>query len=242
MNDLISKYLDGEMTVREQLRFEELLRTDSALRQEFMLQKRVEDALAEDDVMSLRNNLEQIMKPGFSKRKLRPVIYSAFVAVIVLFIVVGVKFLIPHQEPNGEQLFDSYYEKYPSSLNVRSGAEASSKESLTHKAFDCYEQQQLSKAKKYFTELLRDDKSNHRAMFYLAITNIELGDFIHAEKYLQRLVNHSNHIFWEQSNWYLALLYLKQQKYDKAKLSLRTIVDERLSYTSKAEELLKQID
>jgi hypothetical protein len=55
MNDWIDKYLDGEMTVREQVTFEELLRKDTALRKEFLFRKDIDHAVAEQDIMNLRN-------------------------------------------------------------------------------------------------------------------------------------------------------------------------------------------
>lgn len=55
MNDLIDKSLDGEMTLREQVTFEELLRKDTALRQEYLLRKAIDHAMAEQDIMHLRD-------------------------------------------------------------------------------------------------------------------------------------------------------------------------------------------
>ncbi|MEA2107551.1 MAG: hypothetical protein U9P82_12680 [Bacteroidota bacterium] len=95
MNDWIDKYLDGVMTVREQVTFEELLRKDTALRQEYLLRKAIDQAMAEQDIMNLRDQLNEIMNVHSKKRLLRPVMLSVSAAILIILVVIGVKFLIP---------------------------------------------------------------------------------------------------------------------------------------------------
>lgn len=242
MNDWIDKYLDGEMTVREQVTFEELLRKDTALRQEYLLRKAIDQAMAEQDIMNLRDQLNEIMNVHSKKRLLRPVMLSVSAAILIILVVIGVKFLIPQQAEDGEQLFAHYYQRYPSFLNARSAADVSDQEQLTREAFGSFNHKEFKTAKKHFMELLQSDKNNHLAKFYLAVSCIELNDFSHAERYLEELTHTPNHIFWEQSHWYLSLVYLKQEKYDEAEQILRTIVNEQFINFSDAEEILKQMD
>jgi len=242
MKDLIDKYLDGEMTVREQLTFEEFLRKDATLRKEFLLRKAVDHAMAEQDIMNLRDQLNEIMNVHSTKRLLRPVMLSVSAAILIVLVVIGVKFLSPQQTEDGEQLFAHYYQRYPSFLNARSAADVSEQEQLTREAFGYFNHQEFKKAKKHFMELVQSDKNNHLAKFYLAVSCIELNDFSHAERYLEELTHIPNYIFWEQSHWYLSLVYLKQEKYDDAKRILKTIVNEQFTYSPDAEEILKQMD
>jgi len=242
MKDLIHKYIDGEMTVAEQVAFEELLRNDAELRKEFMLRKDVDNAINEDDVMNLRESMEEIMHPNFSKRIQRPAFYTITAAAMAILIVLGVFFLPLNQKTDAKQLFTEYYVTYPSLVNTRTATDISIREMITREAFDYYEQQEFSKAKKQFKELVNTDKDNHMALFYLAISCVELEDFSQAEKYLNQLIKNPNHIFWEQAYWYLSLVYLQQEEYEKAKLLLQTIIKERYSYASRAEKILTQLD
>ncbi|MEA2107550.1 MAG: tetratricopeptide repeat protein [Bacteroidota bacterium] len=139
-------------------------------------------------------------------------------------------------------MFAHYYQRYPSFLNARSAADVSDQEQLTREAFESFNHKEFKTAKKHFMELLQSDKNNHLAKFYLAVSCIELNDFSHAERYLEELTHTPNHIFWEQSHWYLSLVYLKQEKYDEAEQILRTIVNEQFINFSDAEEILKQMD
>lgn len=242
MKHLIDRYLDGEMSVREQLAFEELLRDNPRLQKEFMFRKNVDEAIAEEDVMNLRDNLEEIIRGKPVNRFLRPVSLAVVAAMALLLLVAGWLFFKPQPARNGGQLFARSYEKYPSVFNARSTEEVAEQEILLRNAFAYYEQDQFNKAKEVFDSLVHTDQNNHMATFYLAISCIELGELDDAEKYLQLLVREPNQIFWEQSHWYLALVYVKQEKYAEAKKILQTIVNETLSYTAEAEEILKQLD
>ncbi|MGC9375989.1 MAG: tetratricopeptide repeat protein [Bacteroidales bacterium] len=242
MKDLIDRYLEGEMTVREQTSFEELLRKNKELREEFLLRKDINKAIAEEDIMELRDNLDDIMNKKTVKRLPKLAFYSAVAAVITIFIVVGVKFILPTAENNGDYIFDVYYENYPSILNARSAGEVSQQELLTRQAFQYYDAQNYKKAINQFKELLSFDTTNHLAMFYIAIAYIELEKYSDAEYYLLQLINNPNQIFWEQSHWYLSLIYLKQNKYDDANKILSVIVKENLYNTSEANEIIEKIN
>jgi len=242
MKDLIDKYIDGEMTVAEQVAFEELLRSDAQLRKEFMFRKDLNNAINEDDVMNLRESMEEIMHPNVPKRIPRPAFYTILAAAMAILIVLGIFFFPLNQKTNGKQFFTEYYVTYPSSVNTRAAADIPDRERITRKAFGYYEQQEFSKAKEQFKELINTDKDNHMAMFYLSISCVELKDFSQAEKYLNQLIKNPNHIFWEQAYWYLSLVYLQQEEYEKAKLLLQTIIKERYSYASRAEKILTQLD
>lgn len=242
MKDLIERYLDGEMTVGEQASFEELLRENKDLREEFLLQKNINKAIDEKDIMDFRENLDEIMNPKSVKRLSKLAFYSAAAAVITILIVVGVKFILPVEDYSGDHFFDVYYENYPSILNARSAGDVSQQELLTRQAFEYYDAQNYRKAAKQFKELLTFDSTNHLAIFYIAIANIELEKYSDAEYYLAQLVNNPNQIFWEQSHWYLSLVYFKQNKITDAQRILRVIIKENLNKVSEAREILEKID
>ncbi|MFP4025797.1 MAG: hypothetical protein ACLFVR_14835 [Thiohalospira sp.] len=242
MKDLIERYLDGEMTVREQASFEELLRNNKELREEFFLRKNINKAIGEEDIMDLRDNLDEIINPKPVKRLTKLAFYSAAAAVIIILIVVGVKLILPVEDYTGSHIFDLYYENYPSIINARSAEEVSQQELLTMQAFEYYDAQNYRKAVKQFKELLSFDTTNHLAIFYIAMAHIELEKYSDAEHYLTQLVNNPNQIFWEQSYWYLSLVYLKQNKITDAQKMLEFIIQENLNKASEANEVLEKID
>ena len=89
--DLIEKYLTDEMSVREQIEFEELLRNDPKLMQEFILRKEIDNAVIEEDIIDLRDNLVSITKreASFFVKIKKPLLYSSFAALVGLLIIIA---------------------------------------------------------------------------------------------------------------------------------------------------------
>lgn len=71
---------------------------------------------------------------------------------------------------------------------------------------------------------------------------MEQDEFKLSEQYLKQLVKNRNHIFWEQSHWYLALNYIKQNNNTEAIQILKVIVAEDMSKKKEAEQLIKILD
>ena len=69
--------------------------------------------------------------------------------------------------------------------------------------------------------------------------NSSLDDINEEKEYLNDLILKKNHIFWEQSHWYLALVYLKQNDMISAENILKQIVKENMIQKSDAQLILK---
>jgi hypothetical protein len=71
--EFIDKFLSGEMTIREEEKFQSELEMDQELKEELDLYRQVEDAVRETDIMALREKLHQLdIPPG----KAQPVVNS----------------------------------------------------------------------------------------------------------------------------------------------------------------------
>lgn len=242
MNERMERYLANEMTVREQTAFEDLLRKDPELMEEFLLRKKVNEAIIEDDIMNLRDQIDHIASPKNLTIKHKSVIYALAAAIVIALVVVGAHFIMQTETHVGDQLFASYYSTYPSVLNSRSADAVSVEEQLIRNAFKYYDHKNFKKAATHFNNLLTFDSKNHMAMFYLAISYIELENYTEAEIYLNKLLGNQNQIFWEQSHWYLSLVYLKQNNTEKAVELLQIIIDENFSRSSDASKILDNLD
>ncbi|MGM0408368.1 MAG: tetratricopeptide repeat protein [Bacteroidota bacterium] len=242
MNKQIERYLANEMTVREQTAFEDLLRKDPELMEEFLLRKKVNEAIIEDDIINLRDQIDHIASPKNLTIKHKSVFYALAAAIVIAFVVVGAHFIMQPEVHDGDQLFSSNYTTYPSVLNSRSANAVSVEEQLIRDAFKYYDHKNFKKATTHFSDLLTIDSKNHMAMFYLAISYIELENYAEAEIYLNQLLGNQNQIFWEQTNWYLSLVYLKQNKREKAVELLQIIIDENFSRSSDASKILDKLD
>ena len=240
-NDLIESYLEGEMSVREQMEFENLLRNDPELMKAFLFRKNLNEAITENDVMDLRDNLNSITsEESLFKHSKKIRIYSAVAAVAAVLIAVSIIFF--SNDPfNKEDLYDQYYSKYPSIVNARSFVD-SEEEKIFLQSFESYENGEFEKAIRQMRQLLQKDESNNLLLFYLAISELEQGQLTDSEKHLKQLIANSNHIFLEQAHWYLALNYLKQNKTEDSKIVLNLIINQKFSMHQEAESLLRKIN
>lgn len=236
--ELIENYLSGEMSVKEMLEFEKMLKADSELMEEFKLRKSINDALSEDDVMQLTDKLNDIADSigSHKKRTLNPLTISSIAAVLIILITVSTIFFRTSKLDN-QSIYEKYYQKYPSVVSSRSANEYSMKE-----LFESYENGDYAKAEKNMKDLLENESSNYLVMFYLSLALIEQGKLNEAEKYLHNLVNSKGHIFWEQSNWYLALVYIGQNNNVNAKELLDQIEKENMVHSTEAKEILKVLN
>ncbi len=243
--DLIEKYLMNDMSVGEIKNFEKQLSEDPDLRKEFLLRKRINEAISEDDIIELRESLTKIT----SNKNRNSLIYYierrrkllAIAATIIILISLSVSFLFPFRQ-SSDQLLKSYYNTYPALANVRSLESNEESEELLKTSFELYEEYNYKKASETFIKVLIIDEDNVVAQFYLALCELENNNFTDSEEYLSDLIQKKDHLFWEQAHWYLAMLYLKLENKEKAKSIFDKIIDEEMVYKSKAKRILRKLD
>jgi len=243
--NLIEKYLMNELSVWEQVKFEEELRSNPELMREFQLRRNINVAILEDkEVTDLRNMLDDVMndEPVVKKTSRNLCFYSAVAAMIILCLVVGDKIFFSNQTFSSKEAYEQYYSVYPPVIGFRSPADQSGIESSLYDGFYKYNENNFEQAANYFKQVVEKDSSNYMGQFYLAVCKIETNNLNEAEKYLVGLVSENNHIFWEQSHWYLAMLYLKGKKTDQARSVLNKMVQENMTRKSQANHILKSLE
>lgn len=239
----IERFLADEMSVREQYEFEEELRKNPELRKEYVLRKDINDAIKEKEVINLRGRVTDIIasESSQSKKTNRLFLYSSVAAVFVLLIVVGNIFFNPFQKTGKKELLQTYYQVYPSINNQRSSTDRSDLNKELNKALNLYDESRYRAASKYFSLVLERSPSNALSQFYLAICYIENEKYSAAEEYLHDLILKQGHLFWEQSHWYLAMVYLKQDRKVNLEDMLERIIQENMTYKDDAKKLLRSI-
>ena len=243
--DLIEKYLLQEMSVGEIKKFEKLIQEDADLRRELSLRKRIDEAISEDDIMALRDTLnvitsERIGNNQISFIKRRKKVLS-IAAAIIIFISLSLSFLFPTSQ-SSDKIFESYYTTYPALANIRSINNSEQLEIFLNRAFEFYENKDYKSASEGFKKVLNMDDRNIIAQFYFALCEFEENNLKESEKYFTILIQNNDHLFWEQSHWYLAMLYLKQDNKKKAKLVFEKIIIEEMVYKTKAKRILRKLD
>jgi tetratricopeptide (TPR) repeat protein len=243
-NKEIEKYLMGEMDPQSEKEFEKRLKEDNDLKEEYELQKEIENAVGEEDIMNLRGQLETYAPSEVSKRKFH--IYRAellsIAAGLTLFIGVGLLMMFHSQLTQPEDLYNSYFEAYPSIYSQRSVSQNSDIGEVKQKAFLAYEKENWQEAKQHFTQLLQNNPENAEYSFYMGVLNLKLDHPDLALKNFQRILEKEDPLFEDQSIWYSALGYLKKGNIKESVFHLNKIVREDMAHKEKASELLKKLE
>jgi tetratricopeptide (TPR) repeat protein len=241
---LIEKYLMNDMSVGEIKKFEKQLSEDSDLKKEFLLRKRLNEAISENDVIDLRESLIEITSDKNrnnlfkSINRIRKPLSIA--ATILILISISLSILLPFKQ-SPDQLFSSNYNTYPALANIRSLESNQKSDELLFRSFSFYEKHNYKKASESFSKVLIIDSSNVIASFYLALCELENNNLEISEDYLYDLIQRKDHLFWEQAHWYLAMIYLKQEDNDQAKLVFEEIIEEEMVYITKAKRILRKL-
>ncbi|MBK7409430.1 MAG: tetratricopeptide repeat protein [Saprospirales bacterium] len=149
--------------------------------------------------------------------------FSAAAAVIILL--AAVVWIYPKQYDT-DQLFASYYASYNSDLDIRfrqTGIEASPADTPLTRGLQAYAAQDYSRSISQLEEFLQANPNHLVSRFYLALAQMEEGREAEAIKNFST-VQMARQEYWEESSWYLALLYVKSNQPEQARELLNTLI------------------
>ncbi len=107
--------------------------------------------------------------------------------------------------------------------------------SQTDVAYGIYHQKDYKEAIVNFKYALIDNPNNNELKLYLGISFLKTGNVRQAEKLLAKIIEQGNEEKQEIAKWYLALLFLKDNKVSSKNLLSQLFASK--NYGSKAKEL-----
>ncbi|MGB3466954.1 MAG: hypothetical protein WBA74_16865 [Cyclobacteriaceae bacterium] len=205
--ELIEKYLNGELTGSDKAAFEEKLSSDDALKESVSLTAELisglKGAFLRQEIAAIHRE-EQLKTPiGKPEKDSKPVrkIYWTYgiAASIGLLMMVWLGFF---QTTSDEDLFAEYYQEYPNLVSLRNNEANSFTEGMKY-----YTAGQYEKAIPLLESETSASQSENERKFYLSISYLSVGQADKAIDYLQELDTTQNR-FQQQVNWYLGLALL----------------------------------
>lgn len=242
----LENYLNNELSDEELASFEAELTSNHKLQEEIDLIKDIDLALAEDDVMRLRNNLQDIAAQIASNKRtersfagkfnVRRVITSTVAASVILLL--GITGIVSKQYQTGD-IYQKFYNKYEVAGAVRS---ANVNENRTFAmALQKYENQDYKAALSLFGQVIANDPGNVAGHFYSGISLQETGKYQNAIKEYETVLINKDNLFTEQAQWYAGLCLLQTNDNKKAYKQFKKIAASNGFYKQKAQEILKKI-
>jgi tetratricopeptide (TPR) repeat protein len=242
IEDLASGDLDVEL---ETLIKEEAM-VNAALAREIALNGEIDEAIAEMDIVNLRNSLMNIAQNEINhsvrvislaspKRKL--MYWSAAASVIVLM---AISALFQQKSFTDQELYASYFQPYNNGTSVSRSSSASA--SVLSEAIREINNGDYATALNLLKIVSADKSEGIAASFFTGQAYQALGDYKNAINSFTEVVRHGDNLLVEQSEWFIGLCYLRMNEKAKAVNQFNSIVASNGFYSKKSNELLKQIN
>lgn len=254
--DQIEQYLAGQLTGAELSTFEDRLQADPTFAEKVQLLKEMEEALSDPKAIALQEKLNNIgadfmattepVAASVETTKATKVVpmYKkpwAIAATVALAVSAGGGLwqMQSIDALSHDQLFAQNYEVYQLDGLVRGTQGADELEN----ALQLYQNKSFKNAAEVLAILNEKDIDNQKVMFALAnaYLNQNPPQLDQAANYFNQLIDMNTSVYVPKAQWYLALIYIKQNKMEQAKLMLSEVVDSGDANADEAKTLLEQL-
>ncbi|OFX49608.1 MAG: hypothetical protein A2046_05950 [Bacteroidetes bacterium GWA2_30_7] len=238
---LIERYLDGELSEQEKLQFELDIKTNKELANDLLLHKEIRKALADEEIIDLREKLNNISdkfheKERKTKKKKQFAIYLSSSLIVISLIT---SFYIYDKKYTNDELYNMYYEHYDAGTITR-GEIKSSKEIYTN-ALRTYDIGKYVDAIKLFEQISDSSEYYISKEYFTGLSYMELLNFEKAIIHFEPLLDNNESIYYENIIWFTGLCYLKTNQNEKAKQQFTKLLDKNSGFQKNSKEILEKI-
>lgn len=245
---IIEDYLNGDLNPFEKSKVENAIGENDEWKEEYQLRKEVNQAIAENELMQFRDQIDAIMvkndSPAYKSpiRKLkRSVNKKVVVAASFIFLlgIGGMSLYLNNQAGNNQQIFEKYYQPYEVTINIRSAD--TELNSILTRAMQQYKQHNYHEALTLFKTVL-NKKDDMAASLYSGISYMEVEKYKKANQSFKTVIDNEKNLFVEQAKWYMSMCYIKMKENEKASALLKELEEESSFYRRDARKILKKLD
>lgn len=154
----------------------------------------------------------------------------------------------PVTQKNGTQLFNENFKPYSDegatlrSLAENEDASSSEAKEALAKGMSAYSSKNFKEAIIYFESYLGKRPDNLQVPFFLGISHIGVSELPKAENQFNKLLKQPTSLYFEHSQWFMALIEMNKGNYSKSQEILETILKARDHYYhEQAEGLIDQV-
>ena len=242
---IIQKYLDHELSDKDMKRFEADLETSPELQADLSLYEEIDEALADAEVLSFRDQLSDLRKEKQERisttkvpiRFTKPWHYAA-TAAVALILALGLASVLDRPLSN-KDLLKKYYKPYEVALINRSGS-TELELALTH-GNNYYQQGDFEKAVGFYEKVIEEMPDMVSANLYAGISYFELERYQEADISLNKVIDHQDNLYIDQAEWYLGLCYLAINENDRARRQFAQIASSNSEFAKDAKKLLNKL-
>ena len=165
------------------------------------------------------------------------------IAAAILLLVALIPFLQNYLQPPSQQLANSYLENRLSLPDIKRGTTPETTFDLRKKARDAYINKDYPTASNAYEAILNSDLAKGEDYLFAGLSNLYNDQFGQAVKKLELAQTNiaAGQTFWEETNWFLSLAYLKNEEFVKAKQLLNKIIETDGFYSDQAQKILSTL-
>jgi tetratricopeptide (TPR) repeat protein len=239
----IERYLSGEMSPPEREIFEREVASNPALAKELKISRTIDSALANDDIIDLRQKLLEVYKESNKAQSHVPVVFLNFrkfwyaAASVILLAAIGsaLFFALPGGKSN-ISLFKQYYTS-ENLVDITRASDANIVEAVIK-----FQEKDYILAARLFKNLLEVDNSNLAYWFYYGVSSIETESYNEAVQAFTNILANNQNLYVEHARWYLGLTYLKSDQTEQARKQFLIVAnDPDNSHQKEARRILEKL-
>ncbi|MBC8173463.1 MAG: hypothetical protein H7X71_06100 [Chitinophagales bacterium] len=244
IQDLIDRFLRGEMTSQEKNSFLQQVDADTELKAEFLLQQEIYKGLhyAGNTALKMRlNKMHNEMPPVVivhSKPETKIISMKMLwraAAVILLFLIPAYFFFF--NSPSADRLYKQYYTAYETNLTARGSNEA-----LLLEIDDLYHTEDYAGALKKINMYSNADTIPAQLLLMKGICEMETGNDKAAHETFNVIIERNDMYHTDHALWYTALLELRAGNKEKCKELLHQLLaGSNPDHEVEAKELLRKL-
>lgn len=236
LDERVEQYLLKNMGDTEREAFEDELKSDSELKKLFEKKQLLINGIRTGFNAEFKSKLkseDQRRKHMVKTRRIR------FISGIAAILVIGIfsTFFLNSIEKNPIKIYEEYYQPYPNISTPLSRSDENG-----NSPYYQYEKGDFQTALIGFQAIIKDNPDDESALFYAALSNMELSDFKNAIEKLKKVTVKDESKFTQAANWYLSLAYIHTNKLEQASEYLTKLAEGNDVYSKKAKKILKKIN
>lgn len=229
--DLFDLYLREDLSSSEKEEIHARLKSDSVFKKEFDGYMTSVNAL---ETLSIGEEMGDIIGQVYEKKSVSWRIPAA--AAVILMILIPTIYQGYFRSGSDQELFTAYYTPYPPAQNVRGNQQSD-------RGMVLYRNNEYSAAIPLFESQIAADSTKARIHLFLGNCYLRVNNTAKAIEHLEKLLLVTNsRIIQQNTEWYLALAYLKEGGTQETVEQLQSIVSSNHLFSEKAKDLLKELE
>jgi tetratricopeptide (TPR) repeat protein len=239
---LIEAFLDGSLEKDKVEEIKARAKNDAEFADLIRLHKEINESIRDNELHNLRQILRKISVEKDTSMYLISFPFRRIIkitAVFLFILIVGAaaaKWIFAGYSRSA--IFEKYYFKYEPDVITRSGD--LSKNGMENAQF-LYQTGNYTECAEMLDELVRNDKQNFLALFYLGLAKIELQKTNEAIINFLKIPPNWNSPYSIHRNWYLALCLIKTGQERQALPLLKRLSIEDEFYSGRAKKIMSKI-